>query len=127
VLAAGHVYLYEHATLDALLRGNRWLGAAEYLSRSLLLHHDDDDSAGPAPADEMPREHPELIVLLRRQHALELLGDGKREAARQYYYDKSIFAPTRLVHRTRHLDALLSDLRDSIIAAADSDGGDLLL
>lgn len=69
-------------------------------------------------------EHPEFIVLLRRQHALEPLGEGKREEA-QDYYNHSIFGASRRVHRTPHLDALISGLGDVIAAAAPPPPADL--
>ncbi|KAJ1258654.1 hypothetical protein BS78_10G092000 [Paspalum vaginatum] len=61
----------------------------------------------------MLRAHPELFVLPRRQHCLELLGEGEGEQAQQYFNDM-IFAPTRDARRTRYLDDLLGQLQGMI-------------
>ncbi|CAL4945363.1 unnamed protein product [Urochloa decumbens] len=104
------------ATLNALLKGGRWLEAADHVARCLQLIRKDEQEG---PADVMLREHPELIVLLRRQHALEMLGEGKPEQA-QGYYLSSISGTVNawLTNRTLHLDALVTDLGDTIAAAA---------
>nr|TKV90290.1 hypothetical protein SEVIR_9G018850v2 [Setaria viridis] len=69
----------------------------------------------------MLRDHPELIVLLRRQHALELLCDGKPVQAQQYYFF-SILGATWLHRRTPLLDKLVSDLGKTLAAAVAAVG-----
>ncbi|KAL6630664.1 hypothetical protein ACP70R_028515 [Stipagrostis hirtigluma subsp. patula] len=106
------------AVLEGMLAERRWLDVAEYLETALKFHPEDAAAAVAYPADapspaDMLRAHPELFVLPRRQHALELLADGEQEQA-QRYFDDSIFAPTRLARRTRHLDAVLARLGDMI-------------
>ncbi|RCV24453.1 hypothetical protein SETIT_5G085600v2 [Setaria italica] len=106
--------------LEALLAAGNWLDVAKYLGRALTFHREEAQAAvaypdgddAPSP-DDMLRAHPELFVLPRGQHALELLGDGKLEEAQQYF-NESIFEPTRVAPRTHHLDTLLARLRDMI-------------
>ncbi|KAL6905988.1 hypothetical protein ACP4OV_003589 [Aristida adscensionis] len=106
------------STLQGLIAENRWLDVAEHLDKALRFHPAEAAAAvaypddAPSPAD-MLRAHPELYVLPRRQHALELLGKGKPASAQQYCED-SIFRPIRLARRTPHLDALLAKLWDRI-------------
>ncbi|KAL6630663.1 hypothetical protein ACP70R_028514 [Stipagrostis hirtigluma subsp. patula] len=111
--------LNDPATLERMLTENRWLDVAEYLQKAVEFHAEDAAAAvaypedAPSPAD-MLRAHPELYVLPRVQHALELLGQGKQALAFQYYGD-TVFAPTRVARRTPHLDALLARLQDMIL------------
>ncbi|KAL6642042.1 hypothetical protein ACP70R_020223 [Stipagrostis hirtigluma subsp. patula] len=108
--------LNDPATLERMLTENRWLDVAEYLQKAVEFHAEDAvayPEDAPSPAD-MLRAHPELYVLPRVQHALELLGQGKQALAFQYYGD-TIFAPTRVARRTPHLDALLARLQDMIL------------
>ncbi|KAJ1270025.1 hypothetical protein BS78_06G023000 [Paspalum vaginatum] len=101
--------------LESLVADHRWLHVAEYLQNALAYHHRAAQAAiaypDEAPAhDDMLRAHPELFVLPRRQHCLELLGEGQWEQA-QYYFDDHIFAPTRHTRRTRYLDDLIAHLQ----------------
>ncbi|CAO2204844.1 unnamed protein product [Urochloa humidicola] len=61
----------------------------------------------------MPRAHPELFVLPRRQHALELLGNGNLAEAQQYF-NQHIFQPTRAASLTLYLDNLITNLQNMI-------------
>lgn len=112
--------------LEGMLTGRRWLDTAKYLDKAIAFHaqdnkvaaaYPDEDAVSPGGGDGMLlRKHPELFVLPRRQHTLDLVADGEKEAARQYY-NNSIFAPTRLVRRTRHLDNLIQGLQDMVHGA----------
>jgi len=69
--------------LDALLKVGRWLDTAEHVAKWLLIHKSAHPGIG--HADNMLNEHAELIILLRQQCALDLLVEGKREQAQEYY------------------------------------------
>ncbi|CAO2193447.1 unnamed protein product [Urochloa humidicola] len=70
----------------------------------------------------MPRAHPELYVLPRRMHVLELLNIDDLEEA-QKYFNEEIFEPTRAANLTPHLNNLITELRDTIFR----DGADAQL
>ncbi|CAO2160878.1 unnamed protein product [Urochloa humidicola] len=61
----------------------------------------------------MPRAHPELYVLPRRMHVLELLNIDELEEA-QKYFNEEIFEPTRTGNLTPHVNNLITELRNTI-------------
>ncbi|CAL4957887.1 unnamed protein product [Urochloa decumbens] len=108
------------AVLENMLAAGRWVDVSGYLQRALEFHRDEAQAAVaypegdnvPAPTD-MPRAHPELFVLPRRMHALELLGSDNLEEA-QHYFNLDIFGPTRAANRTLYLDNLITELQNMI-------------
>ncbi|KAL6642044.1 hypothetical protein ACP70R_020225 [Stipagrostis hirtigluma subsp. patula] len=102
--------------LRSMVDERRWLDIGRYLRRALRFHAKDAAEAvayPPARPDHIRRAHPELYVLPRRQHALELLGQGKRQEALRYYHD-AILARIHPVRRNAHVDELLSSLAEII-------------